>query len=52
MGVTAVLNVSHNCPNHFDSLLEYKNIAVQDSYQADLLSKMEAAINFIGMFWL
>lgn len=47
MGVTAVLNVSHNCPNHFESLLDYKCIAVQDSYQADLLSKMEAAIEFI-----
>lgn len=50
MGVTAVLNVSHNCPNHFESLLDYKCIVVQDSYQADLLSKMEAAIEFIGMF--
>ena len=50
MGVTAVLNVSHNCPNNFESLFEYKNIEVQDSYQADLLSKMEEAIHFIGVF--
>lgn len=47
-GVTAVLNVSHNCPNHFESLLEYKCIPVQDSYQADLLSKMDAAIDYIS----
>ena len=52
MGVTAVLNVSHNCPNHFESLLEYKSIAVEDSYQADLLSKMEAAIDFIGTYYI
>lgn len=47
-GVTAVLNVSHNCPNHFESLLEYKSIPVQDSYQADLLSRMDAAIEYIS----
>ena len=47
-GVTAVLNVSHNCPNHFESVLEYKCIPVQDSYQADLLSKMDAAIEYIS----
>lgn len=47
-GVTAVLNVSHNCPNHFEGVLEYKSIPVQDSYQADLLSKMDTAIAFIG----
>lgn len=50
MGVTSVLNVSNNCPNHFESVLEYKCIAVEDSYQADLLSKMETAIEFIGRF--
>lgn len=50
-GVTAVLNVSHNCPNHFESLLEYKCIPVQDSYQADLLSKMETAIEYIGKYY-
>lgn len=48
--VTAVLNVSHNCPNHFESLLEYKSIPVQDSYQADLLSKMESAITYISKY--
>jgi hypothetical protein len=49
-GVTAVLNVSHNCPNNFESLLEYKCIPVHDSYQADLLSRMDAAIDFISKF--
>ena len=48
LGVTSVLNVSHNCPNHFEGVLEYKSISVQDSYQADLLSKMEAAIEYIS----
>ncbi len=46
--VTAVLNVSHNCPNHFETILEYRSIQVQDSYQADLLSKMDAAIDYIN----
>lgn len=50
MGVTAVLNVSHNCPNHFESLFEYMGIHVEDSYQADLLSKLHTAFAFIGMF--
>jgi len=48
--VTAVLNVSDNCPNHFESILEYKSIPVQDSYQADLLSKMDAAIDYISKY--
>ena len=48
MGVTAILNVSHNCPNHFESLFEYKCIPVQDSHQADLLSKLETAFDFIS----
>jgi len=51
MGVTSVLNVSNNCPNHFEGVLEYKCIAVEDSYQADLLSKMDSAIEFISKFY-
>ena len=50
MGVTAVLNVSHNCPNHFESFFEYMGIHVEDSYQADLLSKLHTAFAFIGMY--
>lgn len=48
LGVTAILNVSHNCPNHFESLFEYKNICVEDSHDADLLSVLNSAIEFIG----
>lgn len=48
MGITAILNVSHNCPNHFETLFEYKCIPVQDSHQADLLSKLETAFDFIS----
>lgn len=48
MGITAILNVSHNCPNHFETLFEYKCIPVEDSHQADLLSKLETAFDFIS----
>ena len=48
MGITAILNVSNNCPNHFETLFEYKTICVEDSYQADLLSRLEDAFSFIG----
>ncbi len=47
-GVTAVLNVSHNCVSHFKELFEYKIIPVQDSHQADLLSQLDTAFEFIG----
>jgi dual specificity MAP kinase phosphatase len=48
MGVTAVLNVSHNCPNHFQTLFEYKTIPVEDSHHVDLLSKLQTAFDFIN----
>ena len=48
MGVTAVLNVSHNCPNHFETLFDYKGIPVEDSHSADLLSQLQTAFDFIG----
>ncbi len=47
-GVTAVLNVSHNCVSHFKELFEYKIIPVQDSHQADLLSQLDTAFDFIS----
>ena len=50
MGITAVLNVSHNLPNHFESLFEYLGIPVEDSYQADLLSNLHTAFAFIGTY--
>ena len=52
LGVTAILNISHNCPNHFGSLFDYMEIPVEDSYQADLLSYLHAAFRFIGEFTL
>ena len=48
LGITAVLNVSHNCANHFEELFEYKTIPVQDSHHADLLSKLDTAFDFIS----
>ena len=48
LGVTAVLNVSHNCPSLFTSQFEYMEIRVPDTYQADLLSKLDDAFSFIG----
>ncbi len=47
-GVTAVLNVSHNCACHFEELFEYKVIPVQDSHQSDLLSQLDTAFHFIS----
>ena len=48
LGVTAVLNVSHNCPSLFPSELQYLEIRVPDTYQADLLSRLDEAFDFIG----
>ena len=48
LGVTAVLNVSHNCPSLFPTELEYLEIRVPDTYQADLLSRLQEAFQFIG----
>lgn len=48
LGVTAVLNVSHNCPSLFQSHFQYMEIRVPDTYQADLLSRLDEAFAFIG----
>ena len=48
LGVTAVLNVSHNCPSLFQSHFQYMEIRVPDTYQADLLSRLDEAFTFIG----
>ena len=48
LGVTAVLNVSHNCPSHFQSQFQYMEIRVPDTYQADLLSRLDETFAFIG----
>ena len=48
MKVTAVLNITTTCPNHFESDFEYMSILVEDSHQTDLLSRLNKAITFIG----
>lgn len=48
LGITAVLNISHNCLNHFESVFEYMEIPVEDTYHSDLLSKLQTAFEFIG----
>lgn len=47
MGITAILNITTQCPNLFESEFEYMCIEVEDSHQADLLSKLQQAITFI-----
>lgn len=49
MNITAVLNITTSCPNHFESYLQYKSIPVNDTENADLLSRLQTAISFIGM---
>lgn len=48
MKITAVLNITTTCPNHFESDFEYMSILVEDSHQTDLLSRLNRAITFIG----
>lgn len=48
LGITAVLNISHNCLNHFESFFEYMDIPVEDTFHSDLLSKLQKAFEFIG----
>lgn len=50
IGVTALLNVSHSCPNHFEKDFTYKCIPVQDSNYADISVYFDDAIQFIGKF--
>lgn len=48
IGVTALLNVSHSCPNHFEKDFVYKCIPVQDSSSEDISVYFDGAIQFIG----
>ena len=48
LGITAILNVSYNSPEHFEKSFEYKKIRVLDDHHADLLSELNSAIEFIG----
>ncbi len=50
MGISALLNVSSNCPNHFEGDYQYKCIPVEDNHKEDISSWFIEAIEFIGMF--
>lgn len=48
LGITALINVSANCPNHFEGSFLYKSIPVEDNHKADISSWFNEAIEFIG----
>ena len=48
LGITALINVSANCPNHFEDSFLYKRIPVEDNHKADISSWFNEAIEFIG----
>lgn len=48
LGITALINVSANCPNHFEDSFLYKSIPVEDNHKADISSWFNEAIEFIG----
>ncbi|XP_003217389.1 dual specificity protein phosphatase 1 [Anolis carolinensis] len=47
LGITALINVSANCPNHFEGHYQYKSIPVEDSHKADISCWFNEAIDFI-----
>lgn len=49
MGISALLNVSSNCPNHFEGAYQYKCIPVEDNHKEEISSWFTEAIEFIGM---
>lgn len=46
-GITAVLNVSASCPNHFEGLFRYKSIPVEDNQMVEISAWFQEAISFI-----
>lgn len=50
LGITALINVSSNCPNHFEDSFLYKSIPVEDNHKADISSWFNEAIEFIGEY--
>lgn len=48
LGITALINVSANCPNHFEGHYQYKSIPVEDNHKADISCWFNEAIDFIG----
>nr|XP_009935325.1 PREDICTED: dual specificity protein phosphatase 4 [Opisthocomus hoazin] len=47
LGITALINVSANCPNHFEGHYQYKCIPVEDNHKADISSWFMEAIEYI-----
>ncbi|KAM8808755.1 dual specificity protein phosphatase 4 [Eudromia elegans] len=47
LGITALLNVSPDCPNHFEGHYQYKSIPVEDNHKADIGSWFMEAIEYI-----
>ncbi|XP_038660426.1 dual specificity protein phosphatase 4 [Scyliorhinus canicula] len=47
MGITALLNVSSNCPNHFEDHYQYKCIPVEDNQKTDISFWFIEAIEYI-----
>ncbi|XP_067857433.1 dual specificity protein phosphatase 1-A-like [Heptranchias perlo] len=47
LGITALLNVSSNCPNYFEGVFQYKCIPVEDNHMADISAWFQEAIDFI-----
>ncbi|XP_076878860.1 dual specificity protein phosphatase 1 [Brachyhypopomus gauderio] len=45
--ITALINVSSNCPNHFEDHFQYKSIPVEDNHKANISSWFNEAIEFI-----
>lgn len=48
IGISALLNVSADCPNHFEGDYQYKCIPVEDNHKEDISSWFLEAIEFIG----
>lgn len=48
LGITAIINVSSNIPNSFEDDFLYKNIPIEDTYNADIECWFEDAVQFIG----
>jgi len=48
LGITALLNVSPNCKNHWPDKFEYRTIPVEDNSTADIKAHFNQAIAFIN----
>jgi len=48
LGITALLNVSPNCPNHWPDKFVYETIPVEDNSTADIKAHFHKAIRFIN----